>query len=198
MLQSVTNKRVIAHKESDRADRDTIAKCPFAAIRVPDLEDVVLTLRDPRDIVTSRSHGKHLGKYVIGWKRGEGRAPYGLVTNWRAMRPYLETAHLVSYTRLLSEPDAVQDELGEAFGLEFDRKFSDWPEGYEVEDYWQRTGLGPVRPIHKPRSWRDDPQDVERVAEMSKYPEFLECVETITRLDGLQGNWLERRASCMG
>lgn len=187
MLQSVTNKQVATDSESHKEHPDTITKCPFGLIRNKQAREVVLTLRDPRDVVTSRSHPKRPGHYVFGWEKDEGWAPYGLKPIWEAAKRYLDTAHIVEYTRLISHPDDIQEELGQRFNLEYDRKFSQWPDGYKVKAYWELNGLGPQRPLESPRSWRDSPKDIERVNTlMDKHKDFRACVEELCEIGVVQ------------
>lgn len=172
---TVTNRKVYSERESHRKGRgQKIAKCPFALFR-DEYESVLLTVRDPRNVVTSDTHGQFKG-YVVGWKGGIHK---GLEAHWQAMQRYLDRSLLVRYEALVSQPDEVQERIGAFYGLEFSRPFSEWPEGFEINEYWQARGLGKVTTFRAPRDWRDDPRHVERVAQQERHPGFVACCEAL-------------------
>lgn len=167
---SVTNRRVKADKEAYVKPHE-IGKCPFALIRhKPDPKDVVLLVRNPRYVVTSKSHPRWPNEYVIGWKREEGKAPYGLDEHWEAMQLYLKHSMVLRYEELIDDPNEVQERLGEHFGLEYDRAFTDWPYG-DIKAYWTESGgLGTPRAIGNGRGL-----DTERLTQQEQYSGFRDC-----------------------
>ena len=176
----MTNRKAIADRESGYQRRDqVICKSPRALIyNQYEPAEVVLTVRDPRAVVTSNSHHDHHGEYTLGWDHGEGQTKWGLKKYWKAMKPYLDKAHIVRYEELTTVPDAVQTKLGERFQLTFSRPFSTWPEGFAVHEYWLRTGLT-TQGFKPPRDWRDSHKNVERVQRIEINPGFRECCETL-------------------
>jgi hypothetical protein len=103
---------------------------------------------------------------------------FGLKKYWKSMKPYLEKAHIVRYEKLIAAPDLVQSELGERFHLTFRKPFSSWPEGFEIAEYWLKTGLS-TQGLKPARDWRASPKDIERVQRIEQTPGFRECCEVL-------------------
>lgn len=176
---TVTNRQVYTRRETSfLKDPEAIGKCPFALMRAQfEPKDVIVMIRDPAYIVTS-IHSDFPG-YMMGWTEAESSAKRALQRNWDAMKPYLAPkrgrgAFVVRYEDLIENPNEIQRDLKDAFGLEYNGKeFSHWPDGFSVEPYW-------LSPLGEPRKLRArnslNPEARQRVASISaKYPYFNEC-----------------------
>jgi hypothetical protein len=178
---TVTNRPVYSEREASwRRNPLEIYKCPYALLRRGfDPSEVVLCVRDPRDIVTSNTHGEHPGEYTIGWDRGEGWALNPLSELWQAMLPYLAPkrgrgAYLVRYEDLTKSPNDVQADIGRTLGLEYNAlQWEHWPLGYRYPEYWDKS-VGQRRKL-KPRKHRDP----QRLEQQLKHAGFRECCNVL-------------------
>lgn len=126
--------------------RDTLSKRPLDVFKIEKLvrknklgkrQLVIVTIRDPRDIVTSR-HPRVPDDYFIGWERcyrvDGARGPERVHPGIAAIATEIERLeHLpgvevvrVRYEDLVADPEGAQTELATRTGLAFDGRFSDF------------------------------------------------------------------------
>ena len=190
LRQSVTNFRFFDEEKPAVSTRNANAitkrpvDCRFyrqIIKRRPDTRFIV-TIRDPRSIVTSRRPD------------GSGYCAAGDFYQHRANRPrhsqssplslafYVDkviglpppyTPEVVRYEDLVAAPDAVQERLGAAYDLEYRYKFSDFHER-ENCDWEDLMGMGPVDPS-RVEGWRKHPLRI--VQQFSRLPALFGLVE---------------------
>ena len=170
----------LEREASWRRDPSEIYKCPYALLRRGfDPSEVVLCIRDPRDIVTSNSHEDHPGEFAVGWKENEGWSPSSLEAMWTSMLPYLTPkrgrgAYIVRYEDLTQRPNDLQSALGTEFDLTYnDKQWELWPLGYRYPEYWNAP-IGKRRKL-KPRQYRDP----QRLEQQMSYPGFRQCCDLL-------------------
>ena len=182
---SVTNRKVKADRESKRLDwqyldgEEIIIKGPHLLEQKP--ERPVIMLRDPRAVITSRmgTHTGGKGSYFIGLE-GRTKRSAGIYGLFLLAKEYTqETACFVKYEDLVADPDAVQRRIGQWWGLDYSRKWSDYPKDWKLPDLggWDFK-LNGVRPIDKGHDWRDHMPRVEgqNQEQIQEILEFLEQV----------------------
>jgi hypothetical protein len=119
-------------------DEDVCTKRPLdafqaqATLNTLPRPGVIITYRDPRDVLTSVHKAvpedwfvdaDH--QYLLG--KVNRKINPGLLSMWRALRalPHQNT-FVVNYERLVRNPDDVQAHLARCFGLQFSGSFSDY------------------------------------------------------------------------
>lgn len=160
--------------------------------------DLVLTLRDPRDILVSR-HAGAPGDYLYSADasylpedgRPRGRLVPGLIDVHRACVAALgsglfpQGVFLLKYEHLVADPDRIQGLMGEGLGLGFDGgRFSD-VDGTDVPEALAAP-LNGARRIDGAGvgTWRL-PEHRERIRDQfTRFPELFDIVEGLGYEEG--------------
>jgi hypothetical protein len=185
--------------------RDTVSKRPLDIFKIEALAGanhlgkrlvIVVLIRDPRDIVTSR-HPRVPDEYFIGWEhcyRVNGpNGPEAVHPGIDAISREIERLEAlpgielfrVRYEELVADPDAAQAALETATGLAFEGRFADFHEADQLA--YQYAGERAARDTSL--VLEDQPVDASRAGkwqaaehlprvrgEFSRHPELLELV----------------------
>lgn len=197
---------VPAHERIERWG-DHASKNPLDVIAIPELIKVnplekeiivIVPLRDPRDIVTSK-HPVLPDRYFIGFdyswwpQKEEGEWAYdaagvGQIAN--AIEELRELAGvkvvIIRYEDLVAEPDEIQSKIAAATGLEFDQAFSDYHRRPESHAYKYKGKFAPVDPKlvresaapDRSRSgkWRSAEHRSRLLEQFEQFPQLFELV----------------------
>lgn len=149
-----------------------ISKYPKAVFTLPGkhAHRAIVMIRDPRAILTSIHRGEGFAKhgYFVS-AHSCVNDERGLCEWWEGIKR-LKTALRVRYEDLVDDPDAIQSQIGERFGLTYRARFSDFHTS-EHGRYWEDAMNG-RRPVNA-RDWRSDPEHVARVTrQFSEFPEL--------------------------
>jgi len=189
--------------------RDCASKDPLDTFRLERIVDnnihqkklvLLLCIRDPRDIITSY-HPFDAEHYVMSYDFSlafEGEYPNyqstrdgpGLKRYFKAVRAAIEHGRIdvleIRYEELVTDPDAVQDEIRRSTGLAFERLFSEydkWEDRHPLryEGRWAPTkpelakSSDPVSAKYVGR-WRK-PQHRTRILEQfTEHPELFDML----------------------
>jgi hypothetical protein len=190
---SVTNYKVKADREHKRLDQqfvdgeEVIIKGPHLLIQKP--ERPIIMVRDPRAVISSRL-GAHTANrtsdYFCGLYECNGRKGrnWGVIPLALIVMQYSDTTALgrkgliVKYEHLVSDPDRIQRQVGAYWGLEFDRKWSEFPENWPDTylQLWDHK-LNGARPLDSGHDWKDHLPRIKEVYE--KNPELQEILELL-------------------
>lgn len=146
-----------------------ITKSPLGAFSVKDGSRCIVMIRDPRYLLTSRHAAQKFRNagYFLSAHSSASDARYGLCEWWQAIKAL--NGRIVRYEDLVSNPRAVQDELGRVFGLRYRESFADFHRGKDYGEYWT-TAMGGTRPVAARADY-----DVARVSEQfSSHPELYD------------------------
>ena len=152
--------------------------------------DLIVTLRDPRDVLTSR-HKAVPDDYFIAADRcyfvPEGRTPEFTAPGFlpvhdaivKAVSPdyFPQGVFLLKYEHLIEDPDRIQAKLADAYGLEFEGSFADFHK-HDVPLALQGP-LNGVRPVDHSRmeKWRK-PEHRDRIIEQfTSFPQLHDVLE---------------------
>lgn len=190
---SVTNYKVKADREHKRLDQqfvdgeEVIIKGPHLLLYKP--ERPIILIRDPRAVITSRlgSHtAQRTSDYFCGLYECKGRKGrnWGVIPMALIVKQYEDTTPLgrkglvIKYEHLIKDPDRIQRQVGAYWGLEFDKKWSEFPENWP-DTYLQLWGhkLNGARPLDSGHDWRDHMDRIRRVYQ--EHPELQEVLELL-------------------
>ena len=158
---SVTNYKVKAERESKKLEwqwengEEFILKGPHLLALKP--ERPVILVRDPRSVVTSVMSAQRDPNlnYFIGLEpRGSQMGIYGLFEVIRDH--YSKHDHLlVKYEDFVSDPDKTQDLVGDYWGLEYSRRWSEYPKDWRIPNIgkWEDK-LNGVRGFDSGHDWK--------------------------------------------
>lgn len=191
---SVTNVKVKADREHKRLDQqfvdgeEVIIKGPHMLLLKP--ERPVIMVRDPRAVITSRL-GAHTanrasdyfcGPYECTGRKGRN---WGVIPMTLAVlqydRPFAARGRdgmVVKYEDLIKDPDRIQKQVGAYWKLEFDKKWSEFPENWPdtLLQLWDHK-LNGARSLDSGHDWRDH---IDRIKQVYKeHPEFHEILELL-------------------
>lgn len=183
---SVSNVPVKSDKEYKRVeeDGDWIIKGPHLVLQHP--VRPVIMVRDPRSVLTSRL-GTHQTKqrptdyfYDMYTFDHRNRRGVGLMHCALAIAKYMNerSALIMKYEFLTKYPEVAQRQVGEWWGLEYHRDWSEYPWNLSKSDrdhkVWDYK-LNGVRPIDPGHDWRDH---MDRVREVyTEHPELQLVLE---------------------
>lgn len=148
MLLAGTVSSHSVYTEREAVVPEEICKNPWASVERP-LRRPILMVRDPREIVSSMLSLKG-GYFVTGAM---------VLEAFDAMARYPASSHF-RYADLVSNPDKMQERVGEYWELEFSRKFSDFPHA-DVDYLSSATIMNGVRPIDRGHDWREHRERIE-------------------------------------
>ena len=136
-----------------------------SAFRRDDNLFLIAMLRDPRAVIASQ-HASRPGLYFRGFHHWRQCA--------RTIRRLAEHPRflLVRFEDLVTEPDAVQEQIEQRFGfLERRARFSDYPAGVEAVGAARRSLRG-IRPLDPARidAWREHLPRIS--AQLAKHPDL--------------------------
>jgi hypothetical protein len=97
------------------------AKCYRTLHQLPDDIGLIYSVRHPFDTLTSYNREKPFRKYYV-WER-RWRKEYAALKRLQAAQPKRKIVY-VRYSDLVSDPDRVQREIGDTFGLAIKQPFS--------------------------------------------------------------------------
>ena len=145
--------------------------------------DLIVTLRDPRDILTSIHkrvpddyfYDADFCYYLYGKNGPEKSLPGFLLTHYAIVDAlksgiFPQGVFLLRYEHLIDNPDRIQDLLGEALNLEFTGRFADFHQG-EISKAHQQAMNG-ARPVTRDRvqKWRA-PEHRDRIRDQfTRFP----------------------------
>lgn len=171
---SVTNYPVRSDREGKKLEwqwrdgQEVILKGPHLLAQFP--ERPVILVRDPRSVVTSKVGDS----YFIGLGPPNGRT-LGIYGLFEIIRDHYSSGCIVKYEDLVRDPDSVQRRIGEWWGLEYSRPWSEYPNNWNIPliGMWARKMNG-IRPIDQGHDWRDhmdrlEQQDKEQMREILAY-----------------------------
>lgn len=153
---------------------------------------VIVTVRDIRDLITSR-HRDVPGHYFMGHNHqyfipGDGGRPTytnpGVVETYDAIRRLLatwppETIQLVRYEELVGDTDRVQQTIGDRLRLRYNGSFRDFHK-QDVPQALQGPMNG-VRPVERSRTrrWRQPEHHWRIFREFSRCPQLFDILEAL-------------------
>ena len=197
---SVTNYKVRADREYKRLDQqffeggEAIIKGPHLLMLKP--HNPVIVIRDPRSVITSvmgshtanRKSDYFCGLYHCAGKHSRNQGVMQL--SWALMEymTHQRKGLLVKYEHLVRTPDHIQADVGQFWGLEYDRKWSEFPEGWNdiYLQMWDHK-LNGARPLDEGHDWRDH---VNRVRdEFKAHPELQELLQILKYEE--DASWLD-------
>lgn len=164
---------------------------------------VILNHRDVRDVVTS-VYPYAPDEYLIGWEgcfRFRGDHPHyqrvfdapGIGAFREAVRAWCAApdllCHALRYERLVEDPDAVQAELAERFGLSFHARFSDYhrrASRHGIRFEGRRAALAPELvkssdPVSRDWTgrWREARHRERILAQFGSHPELFDLLREL-------------------
>ncbi|MDF1853928.1 hypothetical protein [Pseudooceanicola sp.] len=172
-------------RPNDILDIDQIGAAAKGRKRI----DLIVTLRDPRDILTSR-HDRVPDDYfcsadacytMFGVAAPKRNGP-GLIEVHQAIidvaqGPWFpQGVYFLKYEDLLADPDAVQRDLAAGFGLRFDAAFS--ATRPPVQSWEMQRAMGGDRPLEHSRKgrWRG-PEHRDRILDQfTRFPQLLDIL----------------------
>ncbi|WP_038144918.1 hypothetical protein [Thioclava atlantica] len=174
-----------------------MSKRPLDIFQVPNVAranrrekrlDLIVPLRDPRDILVSR-HSAVPDDYFISADRmyfidgDDAPAPImpGLLQIHEAIGTVLNSGifpqgvFLLKYEDLVNDPDRIQTKLGDAFDLQFEGSFSDY--GSTKVPSALQGPLNGVRPVEKARAkWRGEEHRARIFDQFSRFPVLFDLL----------------------
>lgn len=151
--------------------------------------DLIASVRDPRDLVTSK-HKSVPDDYFVGadhcWFAPKGRKPTftapGVIPIHNAIVQavnsgiFPEGAFVLKYEELVEDPERIQKLLADNLGLQFEGKFSDFHTQAIPEDL--SRALNGVRPVEKGRvqKWRRPEHRDRIIDQFTRFPDLHKIV----------------------
>jgi len=184
---SVTNMKVKADREHKTLSQqfigseEVIIKGPHLLMQKP--HKPLIIVRDPRSVITSRM-GSHTanreGDYFCGMVDCKGRKARSqgvLQMGWVLMEymTHKRKGMIIRYEDLVSMPDIMQRDIESYFKLEFDRKWSEFPNGWNESllELWDHK-LNGSRPLDNGHDWRHHLPRVR--SQFKEHPEMQELL----------------------
>lgn len=137
----------VPERGASRPGRMLVGKRPGSIVGIRQLVKewdlgIIFTIRDPRDVVTSRHTD---GEY---WRRpGQWAERAGLVRQYREH----PRAMVVRFERLIRQPEQVQEEIGQKFHLSPWRPFSECHQHFDGADAEGIHAMHGARPFDRSR-----------------------------------------------
>ncbi|MHA6345254.1 sulfotransferase domain-containing protein [Roseivivax sp. CAU 1761] len=175
-----------------------VTKRPFDIFDVPSIlnlnagakrVDLIVTLRDPRDILVSR-HENLPGDYIMhadrSWAiRKTGVREFvnpGVIPIHQAIAEvatsgvFKQGVFLLKYEDLIADPEAMQAQLARDLDLEFDGRFSDFHQ-HKVPGVLT-PALNGVRPVESSRlqRWRAPEHRDRIIDQFTRFPELFDML----------------------
>ncbi|OOY15259.1 hypothetical protein [Thioclava sp. DLFJ4-1] len=153
--------------------------------------DLIVPLRDPRDILVSRHSAvpddyfiSSDAMYFIGGPDAPVPVMPGLLHIHEAIATVLKSGifpqgvFLLKYEDLADDPDRIQQKLRDALDLKFEGHFSDFGAAEIPEDL--KGPLNGIRPVEKARAkWRDEEHRARICDQFSRFPVLFDLLEQL-------------------
>jgi len=143
----------VPSSEASRPGRMLIGKRPGSIVAVDQLLGqwdigIIFTMRDPRDVMTSRHTGNEY------WRRAQQWADRAAIVRQHSQHP---RAMVVRFERLIRHPEKVQEEIGCKFNLIPQRPFSECHQHFDEADAEGVHAMHGARPLDRSRigHWRE-------------------------------------------
>lgn len=179
---SVTSHTVKAERESKKLEwqwengKELILKGPHLIMLKP--ERPVILVRDPRAVVTSvmSAHREPNHNYFMGLE-GRGKQA-GIYEIFEVIRDhYSKHDHLlIRYEDFVADPDKTQGRIGEYWGLEYSRPWSEYPKDWRIPNVgrWEDK-LNGVREYDFGHDWSGHVSRVRK--QLKQNPQMQEILE---------------------
>ena len=165
---TVTNYRFLEHEaRADQVTGNTITKRPLDIYESYPNKQAIVLVRDPRSVLTSK-HWSDPRAYFVSADKCLHHL--GLLAMWEAVKA--KPGYRLRYEDIVSDPDALQADIGKKFGLEYSARFSDFHKA-EIPKRLERP-LNGIRPVDSGHDWRDHMPRIEE--QFTKFPKLFDVL----------------------